>query len=272
MRVIATTFAALILFASRALAGDGGIFITAGTGVSTRSYVHFYIEDASGRRTGQLPNGRRAAEIPGTADCYGTTSVGNDATGERGSENVEFQISDFPAGDFKLILLPLATTSYFLRISIRNDNFSELTRDFAGYASSGTPIEYHFEHHPTASSPTPVAKQVSFDALRRSIQIALTVGELGDSAFVSRLDKVLLKAADFARQKDKSKQSADLLDQFIHRLDSAFKKDPDPDDGDDPQDKKATPIINRFATQRARDSLSEDARILIRGLGETPAR
>ncbi|MEW5884651.1 MAG: hypothetical protein AB1725_10565 [Armatimonadota bacterium] len=153
-----------------------------------------------------------------------------------------------------------------------NDNGTTLHQDFTGFVRAGSPVTFEFEHQPAASSPTAPAKLVSFASLREDVQTALTLRQLGDEIFVASLLKTLAKAQEFADAKNKAKQSADSLDIFIHRIDNAFKKEPDSDVGDDPQDKNATPIINRFATQRARDSLSEDARILIRGLGETPAR
>ena len=92
----------LLAPAASAAPGDGGLFIIAGTGVSTRTYVHFYLEDEQGRRAGQLPDGRRVAEIPGTEDHYGAIPSGNERTGERDSEAAEFQVSPFPAGHVRL--------------------------------------------------------------------------------------------------------------------------------------------------------------------------
>lgn len=262
---------ALLPHTATASAGDGGIFIIAGTGISTRAYVQFYIENDIGQRTGQLPNGQRVAEIPGTEDCYGTSSSSDDDTGERGSENVEFQLSPFPGGQHKLVIVPLATTSYFLNMTIRNDNMSRARHNFEGFAVAGTTISYNFTFAPTASSPTPVAKVVTLPSLRQSVQVALQIGQLGDAAFVARLDKLLAKAQSDVVS-GKNKQAADRLDQFIHRLDSAFKKEPDPDDGDDADDKKDASTMKRFVTKTAHDSLNEDARTLIIGLGEQPKK
>lgn len=262
-----------LIFPSVALAasGDGALFITTGH-ISTRAHVHFIVENEQGQRTGQLLDGRQVAEIPGTLGNYGTESQHDDASGEPGYERVTFESSGLSPGKYKVQVLPTATTAYWLILTVRNDNLSHLDLRTWGYAIAGTTVTYEVDFQPTTSSPTPVAKIVSFDSLRRSIQVALQVGQIGDAAFVSRLDKMLLKAQSFAETTSAKKQAADRLDQFIHRLDSAFKKEPDPDDGDDPQDKKESSIINRFATMRARDSLSEDARILIRGIGETPKR
>jgi len=247
------------------------IYITAGTDVSTRSYVQFYVEDDLGRRTGQPPTGPEVAEIPGTAGHYGTESIFKEGTGESGPESVEFHISSFPAGHFKLVLLPQITTSYWLLVSIVNDNNASLHQKFFGYGTVASPLIFEFEHHPANASPTPIAKDVSIGGLRQSVIAALQVGQLGDSAFTARLDKMLAKAQSEA-DSGKNKQAADRLDQFVHRLESAFKKEPDPNDGDDPDDKKNASTMKRFVVKTALDSLSADARILIGGLGEQPKK
>lgn len=253
------------------MSAEAGIFITAGTEVSSHSYVQFYIQDSAGRRTGKLPKGPQVAEIPGTRGHYGTDAVGNKRTGESGPETVEFHTSTFPDGLFEFVLVPQADTAYWLRFDIVNDNDSVVENSFSGYAVAGATVGFVFEHHPTASSPTAVSKIVIPGGLRQSIQVALQVGQLGDAGFVARLDKLLSKVQGEI-DKGQKKQAADRLDQFIHRLDSAFKKGPDPDDGDDPQDKKNAAGMKRFVTQIAWDSLSGDARTLIIGLGEKPKR
>ncbi|MBI2788694.1 MAG: hypothetical protein HYX59_08435 [Elusimicrobia bacterium] len=262
---------ALLPQAAAASSGDGGVFIIAGTGVSTRAYVQFYLENDIGQRTGQLPDGQRVAEIPGTADCYGVSSTANDATGERGSENVEFQLSPFPAGHYKLVLLPLATTAYFLNMTTRNDNMRRARSNFEGYAVAGATVAYSFDFAPTSSSPTVVTKSVTLVGLRQSVQAAFQIGQLGDGGFVSRLDKILAKAQSDI-DSGKNKQAADRFDEFIHRLDSAFKKEPDPDGNDDASDKKNASSMKRFVSKTALASLSADARTLIIGLGEQPKK
>lgn len=250
---------------------EAGVFITAGTDRSSHSYVQFYVQDSAGRRTGQPATGPQVAEIPGTKGHYGMDAVGNLLTGVSGPETVEFHTSSFPEGQFQLIVVPRADTAYWLRFDIENDNDAVVENSFSGYAVAGATVGFVFEHHPTASSPTAVSKIVIPGGLRQSIQVALQVGQLGDAAFVARLDKLLAKV-ETEIEKGHKKQAADRLDQFIHRLDSAFKKEPDPDDGDDPQDKKNAAEMKRFVTQAARDSLNADARTLIIGLGEQPKR
>lgn len=259
----------IILGAIPVYAATPGRFlsITAGTQLSTRTYVHFYIENEMGQRTGQLPNGHRVAEIPGTEDSYGTEALSNDMTHEPGFESVGFAVSDFPAGDFKLVLLPQATSTYFLRLDITNDNYSSSNNDFEGYAVAGTSIVYKFEFQPTNSTPTPVMKTVTLASLRESVLVAMQVGQLGDTAFATRLDKLLARAQSDVSS-GKNKQAGDRLDQFIHRLDSAFKKESDLDGGDDTDDKKNASTMKRFVVKTARDSLSGDARTLIAGFGE----
>lgn len=262
-----------ILGVTPACAAAPGRFISiiAGTQMSTRTYVHFYIENEAGQRTGQLPNGHRVSEIPGTKNSYGTEALSNDVTGAPGFESVQFGLTDFPSGLFKLVLVPQATTSYFLRLDITNDNYSSSDNDYEGYAVAGSTIVYNFEFQPTNSSPTPVAKVVTLPSLRQSVQVALQIGQLGDAAFVSRLDNTLAKTqSDIVS--GKNKQAADRLDQFIHRLGSAFKKEPDIGDGDDADDKKNASTMKRFVTKTAHDSLSEDARTLIVGLVERPKK
>lgn len=261
----------IALFMSLAPRAQGGIYITAGTGRSTHSYVNFFVEDESGRRTGRLPGGTEVAEIPGTRGHYGTDSMDDLISNQAGPESVEFHISSFPAGHFNLVVVPLATTSYWLNFSIVNDNDSRIHKVFDGYAVAGTTIAFGFEHQPAASAPTPIVKFVTFASLRQSVQVALQVGQLGDEAFVSRLDKMLAKAHSEANS-GKNKQAADRLDQFIHRLDSAFKKEPDPNGEDDADDKKNASTVKRFVIKTAHDSLIEDARTLIAGLGEQPKK
>lgn len=250
---------------------EAGVFITAGTDRSSHSYVQFYIQDSEGRRTGQPPTGLQVAEIPGTRGHYGSDAVGDKRTGISGPQTIEFHTSSFPDGQFQLILVPKADTAYWLRFDIENDNDSVVENSFSGYAVAGATVGFVFEHHPAASSPTAVSKIVMPSGLRQSIQVALQVGQLGDAGFVARLDKLLSKVQGEI-DKGQKKQAADRLDQFIHRLDSAFKKETDPNDGDDPEDKKHAGDIKRFVTQTAHDSLSADARTLIIDLGEKPKR
>lgn len=255
------------LLTSLAPHAEAGIYITAGTGRSTHSYVNFFVEDEAGRRTGRLPGGAEVAEIPGTRGRYGTDSMDDLIANKAGPESVIFHISTFPAGHFNLVVVPLATTSYWLNFSIVNDNNARSHSVFDGYGVVGTTITFGFDHQPAAGAPSPIVKVVTFASLRQSIEVAKQVGQLGDAAFVSRLDKMLAKAQSDAAS-GKNKQAADRLDQFIHRLDSAFKKEPDPNDGDDPDDKKNVNTMKRFIVKTALDSLNSDARTLITSLGE----
>lgn len=261
---------ALMSSSASAGAGDGGIFIVTGN-ISTRAYVHFIIENDVGQRTGQLLDGTRVSEIPGTSGVYGTEIQDDHRPGVRGIETVHFETSGFPAGHYKLKLLPTATSSYWMRFSIRNDNFSDLELKSRGFALVGATITYVFDFAPTASSPTPAAKILVPGGLRQSVQVALQIGQLGDATFVARLDKLLAKAQGEI-DKGQKKQGADRFDEFIHRLDSAFKKEPDPDDGDGPEDRKNAAEMKRFVTKTALESLSADARTLIIDLGEKPKR
>ena len=242
-----------------------GIYITAGTDVSTRCYVNFYIEDELGRQTGQPPTGPDLAEIPGTGGHYGTDSIFREDTKESGPESIEFSISSFPAGRFKLVLFTEITTSYWLQVSIVNDKKKSIHQDFFGYATAASPISFEFDHYPSSATPTPITKIDSIGGLRQSVIAALKLEQLGDPAFASRLDKLLSKAqADAAS--GKNKQAAGRLEQFVRRLDAAFKKTADPNDGDDPDDVKSAGSMKRFITKTALDSLSADAKTLIAAL------
>ncbi|MEK7390450.1 MAG: hypothetical protein AAB036_12230 [Elusimicrobiota bacterium] len=242
-----------------------GIYITAGTDVSTRSYVQFYIQDEFGRQTGQPPTGPEVAEIPETGGYYGTDSIFREDTGESGPESVILQTDSFPAGRFKLVLLPEITTSYWLRVSIVNDNGTKNRQKYFGYATIASPITFEFNHYPSSAAPTPITKIVSIEGLRQSVVAALKLGQLSDPTFASRLDKMLAKAQAEAAS-GKTKQAANRLEQFVRRLDSAFRKTADPDDGDDEGDKKSAGSMKRFVTKTALDSLSADAKTLIDGL------
>lgn len=259
MRFIGILALALLPRIATAGAGDGGVFIIAGTGVSTRAYVQFYLENEIGQRTGQLPDGQRVAEIPGTEDCYGTSSTANDVTGERGSENVEFQLSPFPAGRYKLVLLPLATTSYFLNMTIRNDNMRRARRNFEGYAVAGAAVAYSFDFAPTASNPTPVTKTVTFLGLRQSIQVAFQIGQLGDAKFVAKLDKTLAKG-EAAASRGRKKEAVEKLREFVKELEKAAANGKDRhgkhEHGHEKEDK-------RFVSSQALSSLRADAVALI---------
>lgn len=245
-----------------------------GTELSTQAYTNFYIENESGQRTGRVPDGTTKAEIPGTYGAYGTESVDDHedtAEGAQADETVRFELSPFPAGQYTLKILPSATTDYYLRFTIRNDNGSYLTLDEDGFATAGTPISYAFEFHPEADTPSGITKDVTFSTLRQSIQAARQLGQLGDAAFVSCLEKMLVKAEALA-EKTQNKQAADRLGQFIHRLESAFKREPDINAGDEPDDIENAESMRRFAASKAKDSLEADARTLIASLGETPKK
>lgn len=258
----------LSLFMGFASNARSGIYITVGTERSTHSYVNFYIEDESGRRTGRLASGTEVADIPGTRGRYGTDSMDDLVANQAGPEAVGFHTSSFPSGRFNLVLIPLATTPYWMNFSVVNDNKSPIDRVFNGFAVAGSSITFIFDHQPAADTPPLILKVVTATSLRQSVQGAFQAKQLGAAAFALRLDKLVAKAqADIVSRKNK--QAADWLDQFTHRLDSAFKKEPDPD-GDD--DKKSASTMSRFVTKAAHDSLIEDARILIVGLGEQPKK
>lgn len=254
-----------------ARAAPGGIDIIAGVLHSTYSPVHFFVQDGAGRRTGQLLDGTSVDEIPGTLGNYGRESVGNDEAGASGDETVRFESSRVPSGDYTLHLLPTASTSYFLHLTIMQANGAFSSSDFSGFAISGTTVVFVFNYDPTAPSPTPVSKTVSFLSLRHGIQVALQLGQLGDAALASRLEKMLVRA-ETSTAKGQNEQAANHLGQFIRRLESAFKKEPDPNTDDDPNDKKATYPMSRFIILQAKNSLQADARILIVSLGETPKK
>lgn len=260
----------LLPLQANAASGNGGVFVLAGH-ISTRAYVHFIVENDAGQRTGQLLDGTQVAEIPNTLGAYGAEASDDDDTGDPGYERVSFESSRLAAGHYKLKILPTATTAYWLDFTVRNDNMSRTHIASWGYAIAGTTTTYDFDYQPAAASPPLIIKTVTIALLRSSIQTASRQGQLGDAAFVSRLDKLLAKAqSDISSGRDK--QAADRLDQFIHRLDSAFKKEPDPNDEDDADDKKNASTVKRFVVKIAHDSLIEDARTLIAGLGERPKK
>lgn len=252
------------------LPAEAGVTIRAGTASGARSQVHFYIEDQLGRKSGQNANGQYLSEIPGTVGKYISPSVGDASTVDPNLDYAELA-ANLPQGQYKLVVIPLATTSYFLHFYIENDNLNYLEVDNKDYAIAGATISYDFAYEPAASTPTAFVKLVSFPSLRQSLQAASTLGQIGDSAFISRLNKMLLKAEEQA-SKDQKKQAADRLDQFIRRLESAFKKEPDPNADDDPADKKSADAVKRFILPQARDTLQADARTLITSLGETPKK
>jgi len=277
-----------ILGATPVCAATPGRFISiiAGTQLSTRTYVHFYIENEIGQRTGQLPNGHRVSEIPGTRNSYGTEALSNDVTGAPGFESVQFGLTDLPSGQFKLVLVPLATTSYFLRLDITNDNYSSSDNDYEGYAVAGTTIVYNFEFQPTASIPPPVTKTVTLTGLRQSIQAAFKIGQIGDAKFVAKLDKILADAEKALAKKggkdkdrENKKEAVAKLRKFIKELEKAFKgeKDEDRDEDDDKDDKKHAEKehnkpAKRFVSETAFKSLKGDAEALIASLDGKPGK
>lgn len=271
MRIPTFSLIVFCLTSQLSSAAEARLFISAGTIRSTTTYVHFYLEDSSGQRTGRLPNGIEVAEIPGTAGYYGVTADGNLITNEPGPAVLEFHTSNFPTGQFKLVLVPVATTSYWLQMSIVNLNGARTRQRFSGYALNGATTTITFEHNPTGTAPAPIVKVVSLSTLQQSLQVAAQLQEIGDAAFVSRLDKMLVKA-EGQIGKGQKKQAADTLDQFTHRLESAFKKEPDPNADDDPSDKKSASNMKRFIAKQARDALQADSRTLITSLGETPKK
>lgn len=250
--------------------GDGGVYIYYGDG-NVSAAAQFILENEAGQRTGRLPDGTYLTEIPGTDGAYSNTSVDDHVGESPSSEMISFETTHVPPGNYQLKLLPVATTSYELLIEITQDNGAHVRTRQQGFLLAGATVNFQFRFDPTQPAPTPVAKVVSFDQLRESSQAALTMGQLGDAAFVSRLNKMLLKAASFA-DKGQGKQAADRLGQFIHRLESAFKHEPDINAGDDPDDVKNAASMKRFVTANAKDSLETDARTLIASLGETPKK
>jgi len=268
MRQTLQAFAILALAIPTAKATDG-IYITAGTTVGSGTSMNFYIENSSGQRTGQLADGSYVSQIPGTRGRYGSPSLRNES--EPDQQRTEFHCARFPAGTYKLVLIPQGTAPYYVMFDKRNSNNVEISQTIEGFGENGIPITLNFEHQPTASSPTATVKEVTFASLRKSVQLVYTAQGLGDATFVSRLDKMIVRAADQAG-KGQKKQAADRLDQFIHRLDSAFKKEPDPNADDDPGDKKSADSMKRFIMEPALNSLRDDARALIISLGETPKR
>lgn len=260
--------AILALAVNTAKATDG-IYITAGTSLGSGTSMNFYIENSSGQRTGQLADGSYVSQIPGTRGRYSSPTLSNET--EPDQQRTEFHCARFPAGTYKLVLIPQGTAPYYVMFNKRNSNNVEISQTLEGFGENGTPITLNFEHQPAASSPTATVKEVTFASLRKGVQLTHTAQGLGDDSFASRLDKMIIKAADQAG-KGQKKQAADRLDQFIHRLDSAFKKEPDPNADDDPSDKKSADSMKRFIMEPALDSLRDDARTLIVSLGETPKR
>src|SRR5688572_6899353 len=112
MKISIETIVSGVLLMGLAPNVRGGIYITAGTARSTHSYVQFYVEDDSGRRSGMLPSGIEVADIPGTRGHYGTDSMDDLVNNRPGPESIEFHISSFPVGRFKLVIVPSATTPY----------------------------------------------------------------------------------------------------------------------------------------------------------------
>jgi len=269
IRRVAQLIATQVLAALPASGAADGIYITAGTLPGSGTSINFHIENSSGQKTGQLPDGSYVSQIPGTEGRYNSPTL-SDQTDED-QQRTEFNCSRFPAGQFRLVLIPQGTAPYYVMFDKGNANGSEIEQTFHGFGMAGTAIILNFEHQPTASSPTATVKEVTFASLRQSVQLALGGQHIGDAGFVSRLDKMIVKAAD-QTGKGQKRQAADRLDQFIHRIDSAFKKEPDPNADDDPSDKKSADNFKRFILEQARDSLRSDARTLIISLGETPKR
>lgn len=285
-RLVSVLFVANAIVFTHSLNAKAGVFVTAATGVSTHSYVQFYFEDEAGRRTGRLPDGTEVADIPGTRGYYGVDSVDDLIANQAGPEAVEFHTSSFPVGRFKLVLVSLATTSYWLKFDIVNDNNISIQNDFSGYALAGTTIAFNFEHQPAASAPSAVTKFVTLAALRQSVQAVRQANQLGDAKFVAKLDKILAEAEKALFKKggkdndrENKKEAVVKLLKFIKELEKAFKgeKDEDRDEDDDKDhekhaDKKDDKPAKRFVSEEAFKSLKSDAEILIASLGGKPGK
>ena len=154
-----------------------------------------------------------------------------------------------------------------MNLSLDYDNKRQIDLEFNGFAVAGSSVTFIFEHHPTAATPPQILKTVTTTSIRQSLFGAFYAKQLSDMSFYSRLDKLLSKAESDAAS-GKNKQAADRLEQFVRRLDAAFKKTADANDGDDPDDIKSAGSMKRFITKTALDSLSADARTLIAGLGK----
>lgn len=264
MRAFVFLSLAMLSLRATAHADSGRIYISAGTGVSTSTYVHFYLEDSLGRKTGRLPSGERVGNIPGTAPDgdvgYAFDSVSDKDTGLPGPESVTFA-ADLADGHYKLVLIPLATTAYFLHVGLEYKNLSIAAApqlNFAGLVTAGQPTAFEFDYAYEASTPAAVVKNVDFSTLRRDLRSFAGLGQVGDAKLVAQLDKILEQGEKALATNDASAprqgdSAAEKLRQFMDKLEKAAAGKPDESAGK----------VKRVVTAQALAALGGDAKALI---------
>ncbi|MEK7384315.1 MAG: hypothetical protein AAB262_13650, partial [Elusimicrobiota bacterium] len=239
-------------------------------------------EDEQGRRTGRLPSGEIVGNIPGTTEGgnvgYGTDAVSDEDTGEPGPESIDF-VSDLPDGSYKLVLLPLATTAYYLHVRLEYKNVARSSNprlNFAGLLTAGAAVGYEIDYAYGATTPAVLLKDVTFATLRRDLSSAAMLSLIGDPKFTAKLDKTLGKG-EAAAAKGKKKEAVEKLRKFVRKLEKTFRgeKDDDRDEDDKDQDKKheekeQEKPPKRFVSELAFKSLKGDAETLIAALGGKP--
>jgi len=160
---------------------------------STKTYVNMIVTDPFGRQTGQLNSGAIVRNIPNSS--YGTESIDDILTGEKGDETVIFYAKNISKGNYMLNLFGTNDSLYSLNMMI-DDILGNSKRPIEGYLKGYLTINsscsYSLVFDPTPGSPPPtITKIVTFQTLRDDFNVAQKLNQIGDDKFVNSLIRMV---------------------------------------------------------------------------------
>lgn len=136
----------------------------------------------------------------------------------RWKDEVDHEILHFAAhglssSSYRLELLPDVTTGYAMYVTLTHEEGRQTSRNFEGRLQAGTTLEFQIELDRVFHTLSSIKRLSDFKTVREALAESVRRGDVGDGAFASHLDGLLLKA--LAKMAEGDGRTADqFLDRF----------------------------------------------------------
>lgn len=128
-------------------------------------------------------------------------------------ETLHFAAHGLSSSSYRLKLLSEVTTGYTMYVTLTHENGRQTSKNFEGRLKAGTPLEFQVEFDRVFHTLSSIKRLSDFKTVREALAESVRRGDVGDGAFASHLDNLLLKA--LAKMAEGDGRTAD---QFLHRF------------------------------------------------------
>jgi hypothetical protein len=188
MKILGVLF---LLIPSTAFCADSSSLDLFSNDGGTKALVQFSVSDPAGRRTGLLPGGSLAREIPGSS--YGLERIDPEEGPDFGEEGAQFYLRPVMAGVYTVRVLAEAATSYELTVLARNQSFRDIspaTMTLRGTLQPGASQELKLKIEPTSDDRIIYQAAINADVLATESAGACSAVTLTGNAQIDGFVKV----------------------------------------------------------------------------------